>query len=224
MTELYDVARPDGQTCPAYIARPPGQPRGGLVVVQEWWGLNEQIKKTADRFAAEGFLALVPDLYRGKVAGDADEASHMMGHLDFVAAAKQDIRGALLHLKQNGCAKAGVTGFCMGGALTLLSAMHVAEMDAGVCFYGIPPAEAGDPSRITIPLQLHFGMVDDNWCTPAAIDALEQKLRDGGVDFELFRYQAQHAFMNERRPEVYDAACAEQAWNRTVAFFQARLG
>jgi carboxymethylenebutenolidase len=222
MSELHNIKRPDGKDCPAYISTPKGEVKGGLVVIQEWWGLNEQIKKTADRFAAEGYLALVPDLYRGKLASDADEANHFMGNLDFVAAATQDVRGALQHLSAAGAGKVGVTGFCMGGALTLLSAMHVEEMDAGVCFYGIPPAEAGDPASIKRPMQFHFATTDD-WCTPEAVSALEDKLKAGGVSFELHRYDAQHAFMNEQRPEVYDAACAKQAWDRAITFLNANL-
>ena len=191
-------------------------------MIQEWWGLNEQIKKTADRMAGEGFTALVPDLYRGKLTADADEANHFMGNLDFMAAAKQDIAGCIQHLNNAGAAKVAVSGFCMGGALTLLSAMHVDAMDAGVCFYGIPPAEAGNPGTITVPLQCHFAN-DDDWCTPAAVDALEGAMKDGGVSAEIHRYDAQHAFMNEQRPEVYDQACAKQAWDRAIAFLKTAL-
>lgn len=220
MSELESIKRPDGGSCPVYIARPAGAPRGGIVVIQEWWGLNEQIQRTADRLAERGYVALVPDLYRGKLTTDADEASHFMGSLDFGDAATQDLRGAVQHLKAHG--KVGVTGFCMGGALTILAGIHVPEADAAVCFYGIPPAEAADPSTIGIPIQCHFATHDD-WCTPAAVDALEAKLKAGGVRHEIFRYEAQHAFMNERRPEVYDEAAAKLAWERAVAFFDAEL-
>jgi carboxymethylenebutenolidase len=214
MSELTSITRPDGKSCPAYLAEA-SAPKGAIVVVQEWWGLNPHIKKVADRFAAAGYTALVPDLYRGKIATDADEASHEMGALDFMAAAKQDIRGCVQHLKPIG--KVAVGGFCMGGALTLLAAMHVEEVDAGVCFYGIPPAAAGDPSTIAIPMLLHFANTDD-WCTPALIDDLEAKLKAGGVNHTLHRYDAEHAFMNEARPEVFDEACATQAWERTLSF------
>lgn len=223
MTDLQQVKRPDGQTCPAYLATPDGEIRGGIVVVQEWWGLNEQIKKTADRWAAIGYLALVPDLFRGKVASDADEATHFMGNLDFMDATNQDIRGCVQHLKAAGAAKVAVSGFCMGGALTILAAAKVPEADAGVCFYGIPPAEAVDPGTIGIPMQFHFAD-DDYWCTKDAVDGLDAKLKAGGVSYELHRYAAQHAFMNERRPEVYDEACAARAWERTTAFLAAQLG
>jgi carboxymethylenebutenolidase len=219
---LENVKRPDGKECPVYIAKPDGEVKGGVVVIQEWWGLNDQIKKTADRFAALGYLALVPDLYRGKLASDADEANHFMGNLDFMDATNEDIKGCVQHLKANGAAKVAVSGFCMGGALTILAAVKVAEVDAGVCFYGIPPAEAADPATIGIPMQFHFAQKDD-WCTPEAVDGLEKKLKDGNVTYELHRYDAQHAFMNEKRPEVHDEACAKQAWDRAVAFLGANL-
>lgn len=222
MSELTGIQRPDGDSCPAFVATPEGAPRGGIVVIQEWWGLNEQIKKTANRFAEQGLLAIVPDLYRGKLAGDADEANHMMGSLNFMDAAKQDISGCIAHLRNAGCAKVAVTGFCMGGALTLLSAVHSSAFDVAVCFYGIPPEEAADLSRIKMPLQCHFATQDD-WCTPAAVDGLEARLRGGNVSYEIHRYEAQHAFMNEARPEVHNAECARLAWDRANAFINSAL-
>jgi carboxymethylenebutenolidase len=110
----------------------------------------------------------------------------------------------------------------MGGALTLLSALRVKGMDAGACFYGIPPKVVANPSEITIPLILHFAHEDD-WCTPKLVDDLEADLKKSKSRFELHRYQAAHAFMNEGRPEVYDAKCAGLAWDRTRAFFERTL-
>src|SRR5438876_1899680 len=129
MGEMIQVRRPDGKTCPAYLVAPKTANAPGFVCIQEYWGLNDQIKKTADRFAEAGYRALVPDLYRGKVAKAADEAAHMMSNLNFPDAAEQDIRGALQHLKQRSKKKVAVGGFCMGGALTLLAALRVPEMD-----------------------------------------------------------------------------------------------
>ena len=222
MGELIEFVRQDGQTCPAYAAAPADQPDApGLVVIQEWWGLNEQIKKTGDRFAAAGFRVLVPDLYRGKLAKDANEANHLMSDLDW-AGAVQDIAGALAHLKAGG-KKAGVLGFCMGGALTLISAAKVPATDAAVCFYGIPPAEAADPKTIGIPLMCHFATHDD-WCNAEAVDGLEAALKAGGAPFELFRYpDTKHAFFNEARPEVFVKAAADLAFERSVGFLKAAL-
>lgn len=221
MGDMIKFDRPDGKDCPAYLAKPEaGDQAPGLVVIQEWWGLNEQIKRMADRFAAAGYRALVPDLYRGKLTQEENEASHFMGELDFMDASEQDIHGAVSYLKKSGT-KVGITGFCMGGALTILGALKVEAMDAGVCFYGIPPAEAADPSKIRRPMMFHFANTDD-WCTPDAVGALEAKLKSGNVEHELFRYDAKHGFMRDGS-EVHHEANAKVAWERTIAFFDRTL-
>ena len=222
MGEMIQVKRPDGKTCPGYVATPKaGANAPGFVCIQEWWGLNEQIKKTADRFAEAGYGALVPDLYRGKIAKAADEAQHMMTNLNFPDAAEQDIRGAVQHLKQSS-KKVAVGGFCMGGALTLLAALRVPEMDAGACFYGLPPVEPSEFKKIKIPLSCHFANQDD-WCTPAKVTELENMLKQSKSKFEMYRYDAKHAFMNEMRPEVYSLASANLAWDRTITFLKKAL-
>ena len=222
MGEHITFVRQDGQTCPGYAAGSDQPDAPGLVVIQEWWGLNAQIKQTADRFAAAGFRVVVPDLYRGKVTTVADEANHLMSELDW-AGAVMDVAGALAHLKAGG-EQAGVLGFCMGGALTLIAAANVPAADAAVCFYGIPPAEAADLSTVRIPLMCHFAS-DDYWCNAAAVDALEATLTAGGAPFELFRYEdTKHAFFNEARPEVFAPAAAELAFARSVEFLKSKLG
>ena len=222
MGEMIQFNRPDGKTCPGYLATPKaGSAAPGFVCVQEWWGLNDQIKKTADRLAEVGYRALVPDLYRGKVAKAADEASHMMKGLNFPDAAEQDIRGAVQYLKQSS-KKVAVGGFCMGGAQTILSAVRVPEMDAGACFYGIPDLSAAELKTIRIPLICHFANRDGHW-TPAKVNDLEATLKQSKSQFEIYRYDAQHAFMNEARPEVYDAASAKLAWDRTLKFLKRAL-
>lgn len=218
MSQMIEFQRPDGGSSRAYLADAgPGTP--GLVLIQEWWGLNPHICEVADRFAAAGFTTLAPDLYRGRVASSADEANHLMAGLDFGDATHQDLAGALAWLQARG-SKVGVTGFCMGGALTVAAAVHLPGYAAASCFYGIPPAAFADPAKIAMPFQGHFADRDD-WCTPAAVDALQAALT---VPAELYRYPADHAFFNDKRPEVYDAACAKQAWERTLAFFHKHLG
>src|SRR5512138_1134497 len=160
MGKMVEFKRPDGQSVQGYLAEPAnaaGAP--GVVVIQEWWGLNAQIKGVADRYAAAGYVALVPDLYRGKSTVEAAEAEHLMTNLNFGDAAGQDVRGAVQYLKARGT-KVGVSGYCMGGALTLLAAVFVPEADAGVVFYGYPPLEYIDASKIKIPLMAHWA-VDD---------------------------------------------------------------
>lgn len=220
MGQRIEFKRPDGSACGGYLAHA-GQGRPGIVVIQEWWGLNTQICGIADRFATAGFNAMAPDLFHGRVTQDADEASHLMNGLDFPGATHQDIRGAVDHLAGLS-GKVGVLGFCMGGALTIAAAVHVPGLAAAVCFYGIPPRDFAAPERIRIPFQGHFARRDD-WCTPAAVDALEAALKQAGVVAEIHRYDAAHAFFNEQRPEVYDAVCARLAWERSIAFLTTHL-
>ncbi len=219
MGSMIEFARPDGGTTRGYLATA-GQGRPGIVVIQEWWGLNDQICGVADRFARAGYNALAPDLYKGRVTTAPDEANHLMEGLDFPGATHQDLRGAAHHLKgQNG--KVAVMGFCMGGALTIAAAVHIPEVDAAICFYGIPPKGFADPVKITAPFQGHFANQDD-WCTPAAVDDLEKAMKSAGLQSEIYRYDAAHAFFNERSA-AYDVACANQAWDRMSAFLKARL-
>ncbi len=197
MGKTISFKRPDGKDVNGYLAEPKGGGQApGMVVIQEWWGLNDQIRGVADKLAAAGYRALVPDLYRGKVAIEANEAEHLMTGLNFGDAAGQDVRGAVKHLKTSGSAKVGVTGFCMGGALTLLAAVNVPEADAAVPWYGFPPLEYIDAGKIKVPLLGHYA-TDDVPFPIAKVDELEKKLRDAKVKFEFHRYKAKHAFANE---------------------------
>jgi carboxymethylenebutenolidase len=221
MGQMINFKRPDGKDCSGYLAGPAGNDTApGVVVIQEWWGLNDQIKGVADRLAGHGYRALIPDLYKGKVTVDGAEANHLMTNLDFADAATQDIRGATQYLKQKS-ATAGVVGFCMGGALTVLAAMYVPEGDAYSSWYGFPPDEAGDVRMIRKPLQLHFAE-EDGFFTPDKARALEAKLREGNVPFESYWYKAGHAFGNETGP-YYNAEAAKSAWERTTNFFAKHL-
>ena len=229
MGTMISYKRPDGQSVNGYLAEPAqGAKAPGMVVLQEWWGLNDQIKGVADKLAAAGYRALVPDLYRGKVTLEANEAEHLMKGLNFGDAAGQDVRGAVQHLKASGSAKVGVTGFCMGGALTLLAAVNVPEADAAVVWYGYPPLEYVDASKIKAPLLAHWG-TEDAAFPIGKVDELEKKLRDAKVGFEFHRYKAKHAFANEtadskKLPIVqYDPAAAQLAWGRSMEFLAKHL-
>ena len=230
MGTIVGFQRPDGQSVNGYLAEPVRQSGGpGIVVIQEWWGLNAQIRDVADRLALAGYVALVPDLYRGKSTVEAKEAHHLMTGLDFGDAASQDIRGAVQYLKMR-ASKVGVTGFCMGGALTLLALTNVPEADAGVIWYGCPPLEYIDAKALRVPLLGHWA-TQDEFFKIETVEALEQKLREASVDFEFHRYLAHHAFANEtavgpgRIPGTqYDAVWAQQAWDRTMRFFGRTLG
>jgi carboxymethylenebutenolidase len=231
MTQSISFRRPDGKSVNAYLAEPKdakGAP--GVVVIQEWWGLNDQIRGVAEELAAAGYRALVPDLYRGKVAVEAKEAEHLMTGLNFGDAAGQGVRGAVQHLKATGSRKVGATGFCMGGALTLLAAVNVPEADAAVAWYGFPPLEYVDATKIKAPLLGHFATRDEFFGI-AKVDELEKKLRAANVKFDFHRYDAKHAFANEtavgpKRPVAaaeYNAQAAELAWKRTLDFFAKNL-
>lgn len=212
--------RPDGQEAKGFYgehAFESGAP--AVVVLQEWWGITDHIKSIVDRLNDVGFRALAPDLYQGKIAKDTEEANVLMTGLDWGAAVHQDLRGAVQHLKATGSSKVAVVGFCMGGALSIASAVHIPELDAAVCYYGIPPKELADPSKISIPFLSHFANIDE-WCTPEAVDALEDALAEGKDPFTLHRYDAQHAFFNETRPEVYNQEAAELSWERTLEFLR----
>lgn len=229
MGSMVNFQRPDGQSVQGYLATPSQtQVTAAVVVIQEWWGLNDQIRGVADRFASAGFLALVPDLYRGKATVEAEEAHHLMTGLDFGEAAGQDIRGAVQFLKTR-ASKVGVTGFCMGGALTLLAMTQSPEVDAGVVWYGCPPLEYIDATKLNAPLQGHWA-TQDEFFKIETIDALQSKLDEAGKPFEFHRYLAHHAFANEtavgpgRIPATqYDPVWAQQAWDRCMRFFGREL-
>ncbi|HET7365620.1 MAG TPA: dienelactone hydrolase family protein [Burkholderiales bacterium] len=228
MGKTVSYKRPDGKSVNGYLAEPAASAKApGMVVIQEWWGLNDQIRGVADKLAKAGYRALVPDLYRGKTALDAKEATHLMNGLNFGDAAGQDIRGAVQYLKQ-ASPKVGVTGFCMGGALTVLSAVNVPEMDTGVIWYGYPPLEYVDAKKIKAPLLGHWAMQDQAFAI-GGVDALEKKLREANVKFEFHRYNCKHAFANETADQKkldmlkYDPKAADLAWQRTMDFLAKQL-
>ena len=230
MGSTVEFQRPDGKALQGYLAEAAGGTKApAIVVLQEWWGLNDQIRGVADRLSSAGFNALVPDLYRGKSTVESEEAHHLMSALDFGDAASQDIRGAVQFLKGRST-KVGITGFCMGGALTLLSLTQSPQIDAGVVWYGCPPLDYIDASKIRAPIMGHWA-TQDEFFKIDTVDGLEEKLSAAKVDFEFHRYLAHHAFANEtavgpaRTPATqYDPVCAQQAWDRTLRFFGRTLG
>ena len=230
MGSMISFLRPDGQTVSGYLAEPSGGAAApAVVVIQEWWGLNDQIRGVADRLALAGYQALVPDLYRGKATVEAEEAHHLMTGLNFGEAAGQDIRGAVQFLKTR-APKVAVTGFCMGGALTLLSLTQSPEIDAAVVWYGCPPLEYVDATQIKAPVQAHWA-IQDQFFPITQVDGLEEKLRAADVAYEPYRYLAHQAFANEtavgpqRLPATqFDPVWTQQAWDRTLRFFGRHLG
>jgi carboxymethylenebutenolidase len=197
----------------AVVVMPSGDGKGpGVIVLQEYWGINDQLKGIASAWADAGFIAVVPDLYKGKLAKTSDEAMSMMKALDF-GAAVGEIAGAAewvkAHARSTG--KVAVTGYCMGGALTLATAVNVRGLSAAVAFYGFPGDL--DWSKIDAPLQMHFAQHDD-----LATVASGEKIKAGVTSAEFHVYDAQHAFCNDARPEVYNADACKLAWQRTLEF------
>ena len=230
MAQTISFDRPDGQSVSGYLADPGIDGAPGVVVIQEWWGLNDQIRGVADRLGLAGYRALVPDLYRGQSTVEAEEAHHLMSNLNFGDAASQDVRGAVQALKARGCPKVGVTGYCMGGALTVLALTMAPEADAGVVWYGYPPLEFVDASKIQAPMMAHWATQDGAFAIDG-VDALEARLTAAGVRYTGHRYLAHHGFANETAQgpgriamTQYDAAWAQVAWDRTLRFFGAHLG
>jgi len=215
----------NGGKTEAYLARPASGSGPGVVVIQEYWGLVPQIEKTADRFAAEGFVALAPDLYHGKTTKSPDEAGKLMMAMR-IDEAERDLAGAidyLAGLPEVAPKRVGTVGFCMGGALSLFAASKNPEVGACVVFYGGHPKVKPDLPKLKAPvLGIYAGR--DDFVTPALVGELDAELTRLGKRHEFHTYaNATHAFFNEVRPEVYDPAASADAWSRTVAFLRNEL-
>jgi carboxymethylenebutenolidase len=213
------LLRPNHSVIPGHLAEASGGKGLAVLVLHEWWGLNSQMKGVADRFAAEGITAFALDLYAGRVAASEEEASSLMQGLDRAAAVAL-IREATHTLAGRGYSKVVVLGFCMGGAVALSAGSRIPELSAVISFYGIPQKSQADLGNIRVPVLGQFAEHDD-WCTPERVSALEAALKQAGAPVTLWRYDAQHAFFNEARPEVYSSKDAALAWSRTLEFLRA---
>jgi carboxymethylenebutenolidase len=217
----------NGQTASGYLATPDGATRVPLVVIQEWWGLVPHIKDVCDRFAAEGFVALAPDLFRGETATEPDEAGKYMMALNLEQAAR-DMSGAVDKVAEvAGRDRVGVTGFCMGGGLALMLAAHRPDkVKAVVPWYGLIPWPDAEPdwSRLDAAVLGHYGE-KDAFFGPESVAELDAKLKDLGKEVDLRVIpDAEHAFFNDTRPEVHHPEAAEVCFADTVRFFHERLG
>jgi carboxymethylenebutenolidase len=212
-----------GGNAQGYLAEAKDAKGPGVVVIQEWWGLQGQIKAVCDQLAKDGFTALAPDLFNGKIVPyhDSGAASAMMNSLDFKAATEGAVRGAVQHLQARG-GKVGLTGFCMGGAVAVIAAAKIPELSAAVSFYGLPPPQVSSGKDVRVPLQGHFAAHDD-WVTKEKVDAFENELKSSGKPYEIYRYPGHHAFMNSDRKEVYDPQAAKTAWDRCLKWFRQHL-
>ena len=213
----------NGGTASGYLATPKSGTGPGVIVLQEYWGLVPHIKDIADRFAAEGFVALAPDMYHGQIASHPDAAGRQMMALN-IAATEQDLQGAATFVKSKSSTKTiGSIGFCMGGQLALYAATLNRDFGACVDFYGIHPNVKPDYSKLKCPVLGLFGETDGS-VTPQVAHALQTAITQAGGRCDIHIYpKTGHAFFNDTRPEAYDAAAAVDAWTRTLTFFKGQL-
>ncbi len=212
-----------GKSNEAYVAWPTGDgPWPGVVVIQEWWGLDDHIKSVADRFAAEGFAAIAPDLYNGKVAKEPDEAQKLRMALvwDDALAVIQGAINYLVGHAQVSPQKVGVVGFCMGGGLTWHAAAKLERVGAAAPFYGGGPEMTDEEvARIKAPVLAIFGELDQG-VSPEVARRRDEQMNKAGIPHETIIYpNAEHAFFNDTRAR-YHSEASDDAWQRTVTFFK----
>ena len=212
----------NGNTATGYLSLPETGSGPGVIVIQEWWGLVPHIEDVADRFAAEGYVALAPDLYHGQSTTEPDEAQKYMMELRMDEAV-QDMTGAVGFLRNHEAvdpSKIGCVGFCMGGGLTLYLA-STGQIDAAVPFYGVPSFAPDDWGQTACPILGHYAEHDG---ATDMLPDLQASLEAAGVDAAFHVYPGtNHAFFNDDRPEIYDEPASKLAWERTLEFFSDNL-
>ena len=210
----------NGSTTSGYLATPPSGKGPGVLVIQEWWGLVQHIKNVCDRFAAEGFTALAPDMYHGQTASEPDGAGKFFMALN-IAQAEKDLRGGASYLLgQSSTKKLGAVGFCMGGQLALYAATLNPSVGACVNFYGIHPNVKPDYSKLSGPV-LGLFAEKDQFVNPTTARAVDVAIKGAGRQSEIHIYpNVDHAFFNDERADAYNKAAADDAWRRTLAFFR----
>ncbi|MFN2578785.1 MAG: dienelactone hydrolase family protein [Pyrinomonadaceae bacterium] len=219
--ESFNLSTSNGATT-AYVARPSHQTDRGVVLIQEYWGINDHIRDLAGRYAKQGYLCVAPDLYRGTVASEPAEASALMNALqieDGLEIIRKAIEAAqdTYHIKHF-----AITGYCMGGTFALRSACEFPELQAAAPFYGDIPNE-----RVLAKLRaptLFIAGLRDKWINPGKVNGLKEVAKKYNLPLEVVSYDADHAFFNDARPQVYDAEAATDAWRRVLVHFKKHLG
>jgi carboxymethylenebutenolidase len=225
---IQNVSFPSGDsTAHGYLALPGSGTGPGVIVIQEWWGLTSHIADVTNRLAAEGFVALAPDLYGGSTTHDSEEAGRLMGELPVEGAAR-DLAGAVDFLLDHPAVTSstvGTVGFCMGGGFVLvLAAQQGDKIGAAVPFYGVLKEDFPDFSGLSAPVMGHFGQ-QDTMADPDSVAALADRIEsESGVRPQFFQYPAGHAFFNdENLMGTYDKEQGDLAWARTLAFLRSNV-
>lgn len=219
-TEILSFDTANGATS-AYLAMPDGPSEKAVVVIQEWWGLNDHIKDIANRYAGEGFIAIAPDLYRGKIATNSEEAGKMMQALkieDGLDTIRNSVDAARAKYELS---HFGITGFCMGGTFALRAACELEGFSAAAPFYGDIPGE--DVLQKLKTPTIFISGTKDAWINTEKVAALEQAAEKYELPINSVKYEADHAFFNNTRPEVYDETAAKDAWALVVGFLNDKL-
>jgi carboxymethylenebutenolidase len=205
----------------AYVALPDTEATAGIVLIQEWWGINDHIRDIAGRYANEGYLCVAPDLYRGKVAANAEEASALMQALA-IDDGMETIRKAIdAAAEAYGIRRFGITGYCMGGTFSLRAACEIPELKAAAPFYGDIPEE-NVLAKLKVPTLFIAGQ-RDAWINPEKVSGLKEAASKFNLPVEVVSYDADHAFFNDTRPQVYDPEAAADAWRRVLAHFRKHI-
>jgi carboxymethylenebutenolidase len=219
-TETFNLNTSHGATT-AHVTRPDKNTTAAIILIQEWWGINDHIRDIAGRYANEGFLCVAPDLYRGKVARDPEEASKLMHGLA-IEDGLDTIRQAIAEAKRAyNVQKIGITGYCMGGTFALRAACEISELAAAAPFYGDIPEE-DVLKQLKVPTLFIAGK-RDAWINPEKVNQLTEAARKYNLRVEVVTYDADHAFFNDTRPEVYNAEAAADAWRRVLDLFRKHL-
>jgi carboxymethylenebutenolidase len=219
-TIKFDTAK--GETS-AFVATPDETDSASkaVIIIHEYWGLNDNIKDIAGRYADAGFIAIAPDLYRGKVATTSDEASKLMNALE-LEDGLDTIKSVVVKFQdEHQVTRFGITGFCMGGTYALQAVCHLEGLHASAPFYGDIPDEM-TLKGLKTPV-LFISATEDKWINPEKVAELERIAKDNLLPVESVKYEADHAFFNNTRPEVYDEKAAKDAWGKVINFFNENL-
>jgi carboxymethylenebutenolidase len=221
-TETLNLKTSDGAaTTTAHVALPDGDSNAAVILIHEWWGINDHVRDLASRYAKEGYTCIAPDLFSGKVTKDPEEASRLMHALPVEEGIKT-IESAIAETERAyNVEKIGITGYCMGGTFALRAACEIEQLSAAAPFYGDIPGEQ-TLAKLKVPT-LFIAGARDNWINPEKVGELKEAAHKYNLPVEIVSYDADHAFFNDTRPEVYNPEAASDAWQRVLNLFSQRL-